>query len=456
MGFLDSLRPNMTPEQKAGLMSFGLATAAGTSPFGMSNIGAGGLEGMKAMAGVRKEELAKKTSERNADAEARKLMHDLRRDSIAEQQFGHRQNLDERRFEELKAQHRMPKVMTDENGLPILVDPLSGKIVGRPNSPSETTQPPSKLPGEPGAAKSEEEQGIIPANARLVQGGAYNYKDDAPYMEKGMDVPDPQGVAGRSPRSLQTDAEYYLQTGKLPTVRGGKSPVAIQDTQYKRAVQNYAGALAQSRGISPDQAAEMWRTAPGMLRFILGADGRATVSLGTAVRHLDTLKQLADAWKEGSTIGNWQTWNRLSSSVRREFGDTAVTNLESASRIVGPEIIKALGVAGAGTEHDRSTAAGQFMTGKGFDQILGAVDTTQKLLGGQLEGKKRQAAQAGVSEERFKGLMGDRAYEVLSSAEKGKGAKPELSGVDKQALEWANANPKDPRAEAIKKRLGVP
>jgi hypothetical protein len=35
------------------------------------------------------------------------------------------------------------------------------------------------------------------------------------------------------------------------------------------------------------------------------------------------------------------------------------------------------------------------------------------------------------------------------------GGTPTLSGQDKQALDWANANPKDPRAAAIKQRLGV-
>jgi hypothetical protein len=34
-------------------------------------------------------------------------------------------------------------------------------------------------------------------------------------------------------------------------------------------------------------------------------------------------------------------------------------------------------------------------------------------------------------------------------------AKPALSPIDKQALEWANSNSADPRAAAIKQRLGM-
>ena len=35
------------------------------------------------------------------------------------------------------------------------------------------------------------------------------------------------------------------------------------------------------------------------------------------------------------------------------------------------------------------------------------------------------------------------------------GAQPSVTGVDKQALDWANSNPNDPRSAAIKQRLGV-
>ncbi len=381
----------------------------------------------------------------------------------------------------------LPRINKATGGLDYYLIGPNGQIsdtpLGAPASPPSPTLSPgvaptgptSALPSAPGNAQQPTRtaaldtgsvsdapkpgEGIIQHNQRVAQAGAFNYGTDAPYIEKGMDVPDPSPLAGRSVQALKTDSEYYLQTGKLPTVAKGNSPVALVQQQYQNAVKNYGNALAQSRGMKPDEIAEAWRTAPGMLRFVLGADGRSTVSLGTAVRHLDTIKQLADAWKEGSTVGNWQTWNRVTSSVRREFGDAAVTNLESAARIVGPEIIKALGVAGAGTEHDRDTAAGQFLTSKGIDQIHGAIKTTQALLGGQLEGRERQAMNAGVSKDRFKSLIGDRAYEILSTADKGghgAAAAPAVTPQQQQAIDWANKNPNDPRAIEIKKRLGAP
>jgi hypothetical protein len=280
-------------------------------------------------------------------------------------------------------------------------------------------------------------------NTRLAQAGQAGGVDygnaDAPYVEKGMEVPEPAPLAGRTAQALKTDAEYYLETGKLPPVVRGNSPVAMVQQRYQTAVKNYAGALAQSRGMSPQEVAEAWRTAPGMLRFILGADGRSTVSLGTAVRHLDTMKQLVDAWKEGSTIGNWQTWNRITSGVRREFGDAAVSNLESAAKIIGPEIIKAIGVAGAGGEREREAVERIYSPGSTPDQINGAIGTVQSLLGGQLEGRERQAINAGVSHERFKSLIGDRPYELLRHTDKG--ASPAKPTWDAWSEKAKQANP---------------
>jgi hypothetical protein len=50
----------------------------------------------------------------------------------------------------------------------------------------------------------------------------------------------------------------------------------------------------------------------------------------------------------------------------------------------------------------------------------------------------------------------DDTYSYRSSGQPAGGdAPPPMSAEDKQALDWANANPKDPRAAAIKQRLGV-
>ena len=441
----------LSPAAQQGLMAAGLGMMASRSPHLGSAIGEGGLAGLHAYSTQKEHERSAEEKKVTQAQQQRRIDLEAERLAQAARDTSERIGISRETLAETKRQHESTPVKMGidrygqefygirQNGKLVPIDPTTGL----PRADMSVSNPSVVSQGA-----SEEDLGVIPANAKLVQGGAFDYTQDAPHIEKGMDVPKPQPVAGKSSRSVQTDAEYHLQTGKLPPVRAGKSPVAIQQEQYRRAVQNYAGALAESRGMSPEQTAEMWRTSPGMLRFILGADGRSTVSLGTAVRHLDTINQLAKAWAANDT----QMINRVRATISREFGSSAATNLESAAKIVGPEIIKALGVAGAGTEHDRTTAATQFSAIRSPEQLIGAVDTVQKLLGGQLEGRERQALNAGVSKERFKSLIGDRAYEVLTHAE----AKPtSATSADKQALDWANANPNDPRAAAIKKRLGA-
>jgi hypothetical protein len=53
------------------------------------------------------------------------------------------------------------------------------------------------------------------------------------------------------------------------------------------------------------------------------------------------------------------------------------------------------------------------------------------------------------AEKRYKAALGG------GGAQPGAGAGGGMSATDRQALEWANANPKDPRAKQIKERLGV-
>lgn len=506
----------ISSDTRAGLLSAGLGIMAQTSPYGLSNIGAGALKGVQEydtlqerkqkadLAGkqlaqqllIHREDLGQRQTQFQNLSAAQKA--EVENNKARLQQT---QDQQERVFNETVRQHNManraPVKLGDDprTGAPIMAFPrpnpagnidyyliksdgsISTEPLGAPQaSPLSPSQPPapgptSALPSSPLNASTQTAslqtgtmtdaaprpgEGIIPYNQRVAQ-GAYDYTANAPYIEKGMDVPDPQALAGRSVQALKTDAEYYLETGKLPPVRAGNSPVARVQQNYRNAVQNYAGAMAQSRGMTPEQTSDAWRTAPGMLRFVLGADGRSTVSLGTAVRHLDTLNQLAQAWAANDT----QAINRVRAVISREFGGDAATNLQAAGNIVGPEILKAIGVAGAGTADERQTAAKAFGTTASPAQMLGAIQTTQKLLAGQLDGRRRQAAAAGVSEQKFKDLIGDQPYQILThldhpqSTQQGSGNAAQRSPQDRAAIDWANNNPNDPRAAKIKQRLGI-
>ena len=454
------------PATRQAIMAAGLRMM--TTPGNIGTVlGTAGMQGMATYSEAKQLEQEQAFKERQRQVEERRIAETERHQRTTETEA--------RRFHEQSL--RSPKVYTDpdtgdQHAIMSTVNP-DGTLnwfdqnlakgttspiaapTAQSTSPTPTIVPPPNKENIPKPG-----QGVIQNNQELVKQGNYDYRKDAPFIETGMDVPEPMAISNRSVTTLKTDAEKYVLTGLLPTVKGGASPIAVRDSTYKNAVQNYGNALAATRGLTPTQLAEAHRSAPGMLRFVMGADGRATVSLGTAIRHLDTIKQLADAWAANDT----RAINRIRTTLSREFGDSAATNLNAAGSIVGPEIIKAIGVAGAGTKEERETAAAQFSSAVSPKQLLGAVDTVQKLMGGQLEGKKRQAQAAGVSDTIFKNLIGDRPYEILRHAESPNTAKPAAppaagSRIDenkrKEALKWLDENSNHPDANKIRERLGV-
>jgi hypothetical protein len=357
-----------------------------------------------------------------------------------------------------------PKVLTDTNPMTgevthSVYDPNTKKFTVY-NSQGQAISPPADSPAAASAAASKVAPDIDPVKtveqtgmtglSKAQAAAPYNYSVHAPTIEKGMDVPEPDlsYIPRQSAASLKADAAKYLQTGQLPSAPASRnSPLAVMATNYRAAVQNYGNAIAQSRGLNPDQLAAMWRVAPDLPKFIIGTPGQATVSLGVAVSHLDTLKQFIDAAQFPDT----PRFKQLQAAISREFGSSAATNVDAAASVVGPEIVKAIGIAGAGTAEEREKTSKMFMGGA--RQATDAIKVVQHLMAGQLDGKQRQAEAVGMPEEMFKSLIGNRAYDLLKGLDKTNGAA--LAPQDKQALDWANANPNDPRASAIKKKLGI-
>lgn len=308
------------------------------------------------------------------------------------------------------------------HGLMVPEKQPDGTIKWTPQMPGQAqTKAPDnyQIPGQQGAAtasmQQQEGEGDIPYNARLIAGGPYDYAHSGPSILKGMELPEPTQVGDIAPGVLKRDAERYALEGPstLPPVRGTRGKVASDANDYRNAVRNYGDALLASRGISPEESADLWRGSKGYLRYILG-QGKSVVAIGNVMRHSEVLRDIA---KELNS-GNFTPSNKLKATISSMFGSAAATNLETAAGIVGPEILKALGVAGAGGIGERAEVKAGFGPGASIPQINGAIDTTQRLLGGQLEGQRGAAALAGVDEEHFKRLMGDKPYEMLTKMEK--------------------------------------
>ena len=81
--------------------------------------------------------------------------------------------------------------------------------------------------------------------------------------------------------------------------------------------------------------------------------------------------------------------------------------------------------------------------------VVGGLDRTQNIA------DVKQGINDFIDEIRVSQARVREAYDTTYSYKAGAGAASQLSPQDKEALDWANSNPRDPRAAQIKQRLGV-
>jgi hypothetical protein len=81
--------------------------------------------------------------------------------------------------------------------------------------------------------------------------------------------------------------------------------------------------------------------------------------------------------------------------------------------------------------------------------VVGGLDRTQNIA------DVKQGINDFIDEIRVSQARVREAYDTTYSYRAGAAAAPQLSPQDKEALDWANSNPRDPRAAQIKQRLGV-
>jgi hypothetical protein len=450
------------------LMSAGFGMLASRSPFPGVAIGEGAEQGMQTYGALRQQEQAQHMGQAKLDLEARKLSQeaDFQQKKIGVEMMpysGHltgaqniqtgfnqdKLNEDIRQHkaaetyqhEQLQAKMMEPKpfynpdsgqmdytVRTPEGDVvslgtgKVIVGPHRGQAV--PNSSAPGAAPgsaPSGQSGQPGQQQPGFQEaafhpdGVWSVNSQQSLGPTdYSNGSKLPYIEHGMTVSDPAPVAGYSPDTIKTAAEWYLKTGKQPQISRGASPVAQMQNSYARAVMNYGNSLASSRGVSREELTDIWQTAPRVGQFILGQPGQQIVSLGTTMRHLETLKDYEAAWQQAKS-GDTRPLNAIQAFIKTQWGSDAATNLSTVAHILGPEIIKAIGVAGAGTDKDRADASAQFTSAGSDQQVNGAIKATEQLLRGQLIGKENQARAAGLSEGRLQKLIGEKEYQELKN-----------------------------------------
>lgn len=121
-----------------------------------------------------------------------------------------------------------------------------------------------------------------------------------------------------------------------------------------------------------------------------------------------------------------------------------IDSLKSDMKNAGLELIRAGGSIGQITEREWPI----------IEQMIAAITPDMTYQEAEIQMKKVRAYLTKVqnnAKDSYQNEWGDTQYFKPTGKTSGGG----LSPADKQALDWANANPKDPRSKQIKQRLGV-
>lgn len=185
-----------------------------------------------------------------------------------------------------------------------------------------------------------------------------------------------QDFIAEHPDATAEQIQDFLQSGKS----GGRSAISMYMHRF----------LEENPDASADdvkRAAQQYTTqTTAQNRFLSGPQGNTIRSLNVVVSHLQTMQDLGDALNNG----NITLFNSVAQEFAAQTGSPAPTSFDTAKQIVGAEIIKALGVAGAGTQSERQEAADAFNKARSPQQLSGAIEVARNLLVGQLQGLRRQ------------------------------------------------------------------
>ena len=218
-------------------------------------------------------------------------------------------------------------------------------------------------------------------------------------MKGGVNAIPLQRYLDEHPDATPEQIQAFQQSGRY-----GRSAIAMYMNRY---LQEHPDASSDD----VKRAAQTYTTqTTAQNRFLSGPQGNTVRSLNVVVSHLQTMQGLSDALQNSDI----PAFNRLAQRWAEETGQPAPTNFDTAKQIVGTEIIKALGVMGAGTEAERREAADSFNRARSPEQISGSIKVAQQLLGGQLQGLKRQfVASTGLPADRFDEMLEPNTREFL-------------------------------------------
>jgi hypothetical protein len=185
-----------------------------------------------------------------------------------------------------------------------------------------------------------------------------------------------------------------------------------------------------------------------------GFGAKQLAAFNTVAQHLDTLDALGKALDNGDIPAA----NAIVNRVRTAFGDSRVTNFDTAKLAVAGELVKAVtGVAGA--LKDREEAAARLLNSASPAQMTGAIETWKELIAGRLETSLNQfKTGTGRTDQDFLAILPPRVrskvIDYIGVSSRGdESQKSEITTLDELKKAIQNRSVTDEEAEKIYNRL---
>ncbi len=183
--------------------------------------------------------------------------------------------------------------------------------------------------------------------------------------------------------------------------------------------------MAKVKAINPNYDATTYQTKQAArTAFAVGKQGNMVRSLSVATNHLDQLAEAAHALAQHDV----PAINAIVNTYARHTGNASITTFNAMKEIVGDEVAKAV-IGSGGAESDRDAIKDAFNSANSPKQIAGVISHYEGLMGGQLNGLRRQYKRATGLDD-FNDLVSRLAQQKLTAAGRaGTGAVPKALNV---------------------------
>ena len=169
--------------------------------------------------------------------------------------------------------------------------------------------------------------------------------------------------------------------------------------------------MAKVRELNPNYDATTYQTKQtARVAFATGKQGNMVRSLSVATNHLDQLAEAAHALAQHDV----PAINAIVNTYARHTGNASITTFNAMKEIVGDEVAKAV-IGSGGAESDRDAIKDAFNAANSPKQIAGVISHYEGLMGGQLNGLRRQYKRATGLDD-FNDLVSRLAQQKLTAA----------------------------------------